>query len=250
MICTQLTSLLGLACHPLDDAGNVVMIETPFCFNDGDAMPVFVEHAGEQVRFFDDGAVYLHFRSRGIALSTATQTRFIKTAAQAHGAFFTESGEVEVWSRADAASEGFARYIATLMDLARWESEHTGISIDAELLVEEVAHCLAAWKKEAHITRNPLVTGITGRVYTLDFDLDGTMVLVVGSHHSTTSAALHKLVDIRSLPANAKLKTLVVLDNRQDEQAAKRESMVLNGASPVMDMTVLQQHAGMSLTMQ
>jgi hypothetical protein len=41
-----------------------------------------------------------------------------------------------------------------------------------------------------------------------------------------------------------------LLDNRQDEQAAKRESMVLNGASPVMDMTVLQQHAGMSLTMQ
>lgn len=250
MICTQLTSLLGLACHPLDDAGNVAMIETPFCFNDGDAMPVFVEHAGEQVRFFDDGAVFLHFRSRGISLSSATHTRFIKTAAQAHGASFTDNGEVEIWSRTDAASEGFARYLATLMDLARWEIEHTGISSDAELFVEEVAHCLAAWKKGVNLRRNPSVTGITGRVYTLDFDLDGTMVLAVGSHHSATSSALHKLVDIHSLPANAKLKTLVVLDNRQDEQAARRESMVLNGASPVMDMTVLQERAGMNSTMQ
>jgi hypothetical protein len=65
------------------------MIET-FCFND-DAMPVFVERGTGQV--FDDGAVY--FRSRDYAFS-AIQTRFIKTAAQAHGASFTESGEVEV----------------------------------------------------------------------------------------------------------------------------------------------------------
>ncbi len=249
MICTQLTLLLGLACHPLDDAGNVVMIETPFCFNDGDAMPVFVEHAGEQIRFFDDGAVFLHFRSRGVTLSSATHTRFIKTAAQAHGASFTDEGEIEVWSRADTASEGFARYIATLMDLARWESEHTGISTDDSLFVEEVAHCLAAWKKGANITRNPQVTGITGKVYALDFDLDGTLVLAVGSHHSATSAALHKLVDIRNLPVNAKLNTLVVLDNRHDEQAAKRESMVLSGASPVIDMTTLQQRAGVRLTL-
>jgi len=250
MICKQLTSLLGLACHPLDDAGNVAMIETPFCFSDGDAMPVFVEHTGQQVRFFDDGAVFMHFRSRGVTLSSAAHTRFIKIAAQAHGATFTKEGEVEVWSQADAASRGFARYIATLMDLAHWERDHAGISTDGALFVEEVAHCLAAWKRGGSITRNPLVTGITGKVYTLDFDLDGTIVLAVGAHHSATSAALHKLVDIRALPANARLNTLVVLDNRMDEQAARRESMVLNGVSPVIEMTVLQQHAGMSLTVR
>ena len=38
MICQQLTVLLGMACHPLDDAGSVALIETPFRFADGDSL--------------------------------------------------------------------------------------------------------------------------------------------------------------------------------------------------------------------
>jgi hypothetical protein len=250
MICNHLSSLLGLTCHPLNDDGSVAMIETPFQFEDGDAIPVFVEHIGQQVRFFDDGAVFMHFMGRGVSLSNANQTRFIKTAAEAHGAAFNADGEVEVFSDAQDAPAAFARYLAAMMAVVRWEKDHTGASTDAALFVDEVAQCLAAWRKDVEITRNPVVTGITGKEYTLHFDIAGTYVLAIGTSAAAAYSALHKLVDIRSLPANAGLKTLVVLDDRHDAEAARREGLVLSGASPVMDMTALQRQAGMSMTMQ
>ena len=90
--------------------------------------------------------------------------------------------------------------------------------------------------------------------------------LIAGCHADLTSPARSKThverrcqfrqrvllssICIRSLPANAALKTLVVLDDRHDAEAARRDGLVWNGASPVMDMTTLQRQAGMSMTIQ
>lgn len=244
MICQQLTVLLGMACHPLDDAGSVALIETPFRFADGDSLPVLVEHVGQSLRFFDDGGALMHFLGRGIKMDSANQTRFLRQAALAHGAAFTDQGELEIWATEATASSAFAKYMEALLALVHWEREHSGVSQDAELFVEEVALCLAAWKGVQSVERKPKVTGITGRVYELDFDVDGTKVLAISAHHQSASSALHKLVDIRGLPSNHLLDALVVIDDRADPEAAKSESIVLGSVGRVMGMQQLQTNAG------
>lgn len=249
MLNQQLTTLLGLTCHTLDDEGRIVMIETPFRFTDEDHIPVFVEAVGNQLRFFDDGVALMHFAGRGINLSTTNHQKFLKSAAEGHGARFTEAGEIELWTPTAESASGFSRYVATLLELVRWEHDRKEISHEAEVFVQEVAQCLAAWKKSTPHPK-PKVQGITGREYEFDFDVDGTLVLAISSRHQSTSAALHKLVDVKGLPANQALKTMIVIDDRRDAKAAKSESMILSSVSSVIGMNQLQRNAGLPAQMQ
>lgn len=250
MICQHLPSLLGLACHPLDDAGTVALIETPFRFADGAPMRVFVEHIGGRLRFFDDGTTFLHFRGRGLKLDTGVHTRFLGSAATLHGGAFNNDGEIEVWAQGEDAPGAFAKYIGVMFSLLQWEKEHTTVSHDAEQFVEEVAMCLIAWKGAEHVLRKPAITGLTGRTYDFDFDVDGTMVLAISAHQNSASSALHKLVDVRALPAHNQLKSLIVIDDRKDPEAAKAETMVLGAVSSVIGMEALQRNAGMASQLQ
>lgn len=245
MICQQLPSLLGLACHPLDDAGSIALVETPFRFADGAPMRIFVEHLGSRMRFFDDGTTFMHFRGRGLKLETGVHTRFLGAAASQYGGAFNENGEIEVWAEGENAPDAFARYVCVMIALLQWEKEHTSVSYDAEQFVEEVAMCLIAWKGAEHVRRKPVITGLTGRHYDFDFDLDGTMVLAISAHPNAASSALHKLVDVRGLPANNQLDALIVIDDRTEPAAAKSEAMVLGAVSRVIGMGQLQRNAGM-----
>jgi len=245
MICQQLPSLLGLACHPLDEAGNLALIETPFRFADGAPMRVFAEHVGKRLRFFDDGTTFMHFRARGLRLETGSHTRFLQASASQHGGSFNDDGEIEVWAEGDDTPTAFARYIGVMLSLLQWEREHTSVSHDAEQFVEEVAMCLTAWKGAEHVKRKPRVSGLTGRSYDFDFDLDGTLVLAISAHPNSASSALHKLVDVRGLPANMGRESLVVIDDRTEPEAARAETMVLSAVGPVMGMVQLQKNAGL-----
>jgi hypothetical protein len=243
MFCDQLTSRIGLQCHSLDDNGNVFMIETPFRFQDGDHIPVYVEVKGNHYRFFDDGATFMHFAGLGVNLSGGNQIKFLKNAAETHGACFTDQGEIEIWAESKNSGNAFAAYVATLLELVRWEGERRATSHDTGVFVEEVAQYLMAWKR-TEIKRNPKITGITGREYVLDFDMDGTLVLAISAHHQSSSSALHKLIDIKGLPANGEVQTLVVIDDRKDPDAAKAEGLLLSSVSKVIGMGQLRINAG------
>lgn len=243
MFCDQLTSRIGLQCHCLDDNGSVFLIETPFRFQDGDHIPVFVEVRGNQYRFFDDGATFMHFAGLDINLSGGNQIKFLKNAAETHGACFTDQGEIEIWAESTNSGKAFAAYVATLLELVQWEGERKATSHDTGVFVEKVAQYLVAWKRK-EIKRDPKITGITGREYVLDFDMDGTLVLAISAHHQSTSSALHKLIDIKGLPANGEVQTLVVIDDRKDPDAAKAEGLLLSSVSKVIGMGQLRINAG------
>jgi Domain of unknown function DUF1828 len=125
MICNQISNLLGLKCHPLNDDGTLAMIETPLQFDDGDFVPVFVERTGQQVRFFDDGVVFMHFLGRGVSFSKADQKRLIMAAVAAHGAAFNADSEVELSSDVQDAPAALARYLGAMMAVVRWEHDHS-----------------------------------------------------------------------------------------------------------------------------
>jgi hypothetical protein len=243
MICAQLTTLLGFDCTPLDDSGALALVSTPFRFADGDAVPVYVELSNGQVRFFDDGHTFMHFLGRGVRLEDGRHTRFLTTAVQAHGSTFTDQGDVEAWAPEAEAADAFGRYIATMLEVCRWEAEQEGASTDVTMLVDEVATALRAWKPDATITENPEFTGISGKAHRLDFLFDGQGVAVATPHPRSASAVLRRLVDLRAAHENAALPLLVVVDDRADPEGAKRETAILQNVAKVLPFGALERLA-------
>lgn len=237
MICDQLSSLLGFECHPLTDDGAVVLVQTPFKFDDGDAMPVFVEMVNGQVRFFDDGATLRHFLGRGARIENKKHASFLAGIANKHSAAFSDQGEIESWSSQKDASQAFSSFMCTMLAVASWEKEQGGQDTDTSIFVEEVALALRAWKPSASITTDPEFDGVSGKRYKLDFLLDGQPVAVTGAHANSVSALLHRLLDIHGKPTNDGFRPMVIIDDRADPAAAKRESSIIQNISTVMQFS-------------
>lgn len=244
MICTNLSDLLGFACYPLNETGSIVMISTPFTFDDGDGMPVYVEKVSKHIRFFDDGGVMMHFLGRGLALENRKKTKFIQTIAQSNGVSFTEDGELEIWGHEDDAAATFAKYIATLMGLLSWQKDNQNINHSISFFVEEVAMCLRAWKPTKEIIEGPEYTGISGNTYRFDFKQDNEVIVAIAPHPLSVGAALKKMVDVISAPSNQGMKLTVVLDDRDQPFDAKSEGAVLGAVAGVIMMSRLEGLAG------
>lgn len=234
MICHALPTLLGLDCVPITDDGKIAMIETPFTFDDGDSLPVFVQDRGAQVRFFDDGGVLMHFRGRGISFTDKRRSRFIRAAAEPFGAVLNEAGELEVWASAGDAPAAFSRYLSTLLAITQWEREQQGVVGDITQFIDEVGVYLHAWKPHAQLAPAPEYRGVTGQVYQLDWKMDDQGVIATTVHPAAMAAAVKKLLDIRSAPENKDVSLLAVIDDRSDSKTAAKDSLVLQVVANVL----------------
>ncbi len=247
MICQQLSTLLGFDCSPLTESGDVVLISTPFKFDDGDRLPVFAELINGKIRFFDDGHTLMHFIGRGVRIENKKHSTFLINTACKNGAAFTDRGEVEAWASIENAAEAFSRYLSSMIALSAWEREQLDVNTDVSLFVEEVGMALRAWMPNADITLEPPFEGVSGRVYKLDFLVDGQAVAATGSHPNSVSSLLHKLVDIHGRIANADVKLLVVIDDRNDPEAADREARIVQSVAKVIPFSALEASAQSSL---
>jgi hypothetical protein len=99
---------------------------------------------------------------------------------------------------------------------------------------------LRAWKPHASISLEPEFEGISGRKHKLDFLVDGRPVVVTGAHANSVSAVLHRLLDIHGRPSNDGFKPLVIIDDRSDPAAAKREASIIQNVSTVMPFSSLE----------
>lgn len=244
MICTSLSDTIGFTCAPLNEDGTVALIDTPFAFGNGEAVPVFVERTGNLVRFFDDGVTLLHLRGRGLKLVDQRNLKPIRTIVESGGVTLSPRGEVEIWSDAATAPLAFAKFMAALLAVSTWEQNQLGVSSDVSLFLDEVVLCLRAWKPQANIAESPEFAGVSGYKYRLDFSVDGEGVLAITPHPNTVSAAAKKLLDIRASNTNVNLKILIIVDDRQDPEMAKREGSILDSVGNVMMMTRLEKNSG------
>jgi len=243
MICDDISALLGFHCLPMNGDGTVVKIEVPFRFDDGDAMPVFAESfaGGQQVRFFDDCGVLMHFSGRGMDFDDGRRAKFVRAAASNHGVCFSDGGELEAWASINEAASAFARYMSALLQIVSWERDQRGVSTDTALFVEEVAMYLKVWKPNASLTPDPEFDGISGQRHKLDFLFDGKGVVATGCHQIAAAAALWKMLDIRG--AGSQPPFLVVIDDRPSSADAEREGLVMQTVAEVLPFTNLEANA-------
>lgn len=245
MICANLTHLLGIACMPLDEAGRIALIETPFRFADGEAMPLFVEMVGDNhLRFFDDGLTVWHLRGRGVALGDARKAKFLKAIAEAHSVQLDDELCFEVASGPQDAPEAFQRLQRALLAVAAWEQEHENSDVDTALLLDEVAQALTLANPAVLVERDVELVGITKVPMRFDLRQGGEYVLAIGPRAQSASGAIRKLLDVRNLPANAALSFRVVIDDRKDKASADREGLVVSTVATVELLSALQARAG------
>ena len=248
MICTNIFNLTGIRCHPLNDDGSIAMISTPFTFEDGDPIPVYIERIGNSIRIFDDGEVLLHFHGRGLFIDNAKKTRFIRNILEENKVSLNKSGEIEVIANESLASVAFSNYVRALISIALWEKDNIGFSSEASLLVSEVEQYLKTWKPKANLVISPEYFGVSGQKYNLDFNLDGEAVVAINPHHSAISSAIKKLLDIKSRPENSNLNILAIIDDRRDKEGAKKGGLIMEALATVWPITRLENHIGISQT--
>lgn len=240
MICHNLSALIGFACTPLNDEGTMAMLTTPFRFADGDPIPMFVQHAGGAVRFFDDGYMALHFSGRGMKLDSMREGKFLANAAQRNGASYTDDWILETIATPSNVQQAFANYLAAALAICAWERENEGANTDMVLLVDEVAMAYRAIYPDAEISRNPGFKGVSGKTVNLDLLVNGVGIAVTSTHHSAINAALHKIVDISQSTQNSGRKLRFVIDDREDPEKAKSEAFILQAAAEVQLLSNLE----------
>lgn len=246
MICKQLTSILGFKCYPLSEAGDVVLIDSPLQFKDGDPLPIYLEVIGDQYRFFDDGETIAHFLNRG-ASSSAMLIRSIRNIIEKNGLFLSDDGVVQVLVNKNSTDIAFSHYISAMISISKWEEDNIGRAIDLFLLAEEVQMCFKAAYPNVEQRESGEYFGISGHAYKFDFIQGEDGVLSVTTHPNSISTALKKILDINN---NNDISTLVVIDDRNDRIEANNQSKLLSAAaSKVMLMTDLENLASSSRTM-
>jgi len=241
MICKNLLQMTGFACQPISEQGDLARISTPFCFADGDPVPVYVQSFANDVhRFFDDGQTLLHFIGRGMKLDNGHRLRFLANIAQKHGAAVNDNGVLELFSKGDSPSNAFAQYITCVIAIAQWEYEHQGIDANGAAFADEVVHALLTLHPESTSTliHKPTYLGSSGKRHELDFGLGGKGYIAVKPNQQSAAPALYKLVDIINRQTNADAHLVVVIDDRHDKNAAKNTKQVFRSiASDVISFS-------------
>lgn len=230
MICQNLLNLTGFTCQPIDEQGTLARVSTPFCFADGDPVPVYVQSfEGDVHRFFDDGQTILHFMGRGMKFETGHHFRFLSNIAQKHGAVLNADGVIEILSNDSAPAAAFAQYLSCLVSIVQWEEEHQGIDADESAFATMVAHALMGLHPGADIEVGATYLGSSGKRHEVDFKVGDTGYVAVKPSQQSAAPALYKLVDITNRQANAAAAFVVVIDDRFDKEAAKNTQQVFRG---------------------
>lgn len=243
MIHQQLTSLLELQYHPLNEEGTIALIDTSFKFQDGDFIPVYVEYFGNQVRFFDAGETVLHFSDRGMTFSNGRNGKFLKNIADDHGAAVNSNWEIEAWATKENAGQAFEKYLSTMISIVRWEYKQIGVDTDMSLLLDEVSMCLKSAYPDEKQTPSEEYIGVSGHKYKFDFIHGNKAILAITAHHASVSSALKQIVDLNQVSSNARLSTLIVIDDRYDKKSADNQTKILTAVTEVMPMSVLESKA-------
>lgn len=248
MNCNQLQEIVGMRCNQI---GSAVEVITPFTFHDGDGIELFAQTFGPQILFFDDGFTLQHLHDAGIRIgSNKKRWAPLKDIAKSYGVTLTDDGVFETYCLADKASQGFARMVSTLLGIAAWEQEQSGVEIDSAFLVDEVAFHLKAWKPSADFHEKPKVRGFSGRTLTFDFSFDGQLVDAIGPHGASTGAELRKIVDLNSSPNHADKDILVIVDDRYHPETAKQEIGIIGRVAKTWTMSALIAASGIAVAAQ
>ncbi|MGZ5201714.1 MAG: DUF1828 domain-containing protein [Telluria sp.] len=124
MISLDLKKLFGFDYNFLDDEKTIAAIHTPFFFEDGDSVPVYIEEVDGRLRFCDCGGVIWQLMARGVWLDEPGQDKFIEELARPTGVTLNGDDELEIWIDPGNVNASFTRFMCAMLAMVRWDYEY------------------------------------------------------------------------------------------------------------------------------
>jgi hypothetical protein len=124
----DLCQALGFEYETCLEDRSVGVLDTPFRFEDGDPIPVYVETLGSMLRFFDDGDILLRMMGWGIPVDEDDGVDFLEALILPCGASLNKAGEIEVCVSSTSVPAGFAAYISAMLAIVQWEKNPSAIA--------------------------------------------------------------------------------------------------------------------------
>lgn len=242
MICHNLSEILGFVCHPLSEDGELVMIESPLTFPNGNTIPIFLKKIGNNIQFFDDHETVYHYIKSGYrGTEKSLDTSFIRSAIEPYELEFTDN-QISIWGRLETAKLTFAKYLSGLMAASNLANPSSAGDSRIKALVAEVADLLQVWRSSEQMVFLPEYKGISKTTYKLDFSIGNEAIIVATPHPNSVGSALKKMVDIAGSGNTTQFR--VILEDRSIEKSNfDSQSIILSTMATVMPFTLLKKEA-------
>lgn len=221
---------------------DVTVLAPPVSFWDGALIPVYVFDRGEQIEITDDGGLIEHLDASGFDVGKdRRRRRGLEKAVAKWNVSLTS--ELQLWCKPSELSWGINRYLAALFEVAHWESENAGKSIDNSLLIAEAEGYLRILRPASHFTHDVGMFGISGRPLTFPLKVDATYFDAVAMHPASSASVIKKLFDVRSVRENRDADITVVVEDRTDMERAKSDIQILTQLAHVNRVSELRAEA-------
>ena len=224
----------------MDEAGDIVLVETPLRFEDGDPLQIFAQVSGGRVRFFDDGSIVWHFLGRGLNLSDDRRSAFMRKIAAAHGTYVSDDLDFELHGEFAQAPRLFAKFLELCFAFVAWEREHIDADVEAASLLDEVAALLTRESPNLELRRDVPMRGVSKQQHKVDFVIGNEVVFAIKPRPNSVSAAIRKILDVKNDLANEGLTYRVVIDDRLNPEAAFEEGSIVSAVARVSTVRSLE----------
>lgn len=246
MNCENIIESLGFACRPVPlvrGEGEAYEVETPLIFRDGECIGFYVVPSSDgSFRITDNGDILAHLHSTDPSLDSRRSWTRLKKAATDEGLELRDSGLIVGEFLDGELENGVAAFLKFASIAAEWEKERHGVHEDVNRFVDEVEAGLRLWKPDLPITREPEVTGSSGKPRPFAFKFGDDYVDAIRPDGRAVGGELRKVMDV--LDALEDRKVLVVLDDREAPEKAREEAGIMSNAADVMLYSALERKGG------
>lgn len=231
MICSDIGKLLGIECVTLNEKGTVALISSPFEFDDGDSIPIYIQTLDNYCKFFDDGEFLSYLLGRGLREFTEPHIIHVIDSLIKKYEVSLNNGLLEISGKSSQAPTIFSKYLSCLLDLADWVKEHISTDPNKIKVIERAELVLKAWRPEKDILIKPEFKGASGRYYKFDFSQNGEAILAISGNSNSVNSAIRKVLDVSRFN-NQKLFTRVIVDTQGiDKNKSEQDLQILDAVA-------------------
>lgn len=219
---------LGFDLYPVEtrDGTEIQCLKTPFLLADEFEYDIFVERNGEQFHIFDEGMTAHSLMAAGVDI-TASRVTSIRKLLDKHQVALTSFGSFEKFGSISDSSRMIADYLTAMNDLNKWACTLLEKKVSNKNLIETSKLMFRLWKPAAKIVDAPKVMSVYDKEISFDFAVDDTYVDAFKPIPRSSADFIRKSVACFDVEGK-RLKTLGVLDDRDERDKAVNETKVIS----------------------
>lgn len=219
---------LGFDLYPVEtrDGTEIQCLKTPFLMADEFEYDIFVERNEEQFHIFDEGMTAHSLMAAGVDI-TASRVASIRKLLDKHQVALTNFGSFEKFGSISDSPRLIADYLTAMNELNKWACTLLEKKVSNKNLIETSKLMFRLWKPAAKIVDTPKVMGVYDKEISFDFAGDDTYVDAFKPIPRSSADFIRKSVACFDVKGK-RLKTLGVLDDRDERDKAVNETKVIS----------------------